>query len=617
MAEIDISNIINVSISDSPISMRQANTSALACVTEEQAPNGKPYIIYRSPVQVATDFGSTSEVYKQAVAVFAQAPNILTANGYFVVLPALASVTIPSRAGYAIIDAINLQNFRMVTDGSVNIGANGGTAYEFTGLNFTGANTTEGVAAVFQTAIDASETAGTATTGSITATNFASISDGSFGITVDLGSEVSITGLDFTGTSSVADIATVITAALTTAEAGATCSAVGDTLVFTSATTGSGSSVILSTDSTGTNLLAADYFGETLVNVNGQDKLGVTAAFIDGHLRFTSDVAGGNSAVTIEQNTTGTDLTGISYLDIDTAVFIQGVEAYSGRERLVDTLIRCKPLVYFSGILVDHSLDPAYNNSELLDASNWVQSEDKMLYIANNDITCCDSGEIFDVIRGRNNHHTRCLAYFKDTAQSARLMAAAYASRGQSVDFGGSNTTLTMQLKTLATIDPDPNATETLVQKAKNVGADMYVSVDGVPCTFSNGANEFFDNVYNDIWLKTALQVAGFNALRNAASKIPQTAAGVEILVKAYTDVLNTGIKNGAFAAGRWTLPVTFGDPQMLRDAVESVGYYIYATPIEEQAQSEREERKAPFIQMAIKRAGAIHTSDILVYINN
>ena len=210
-----------------------------------------------------------------------------------------------------------------------------------------------------------------------------------------------------------------------------------------------------------------------------------------------------------------------------------------------------------------------------------------------------------------------CLAYFKDTAQSARLMAAAYASRGQSVDFGGSNTTLTMQLKTLATIDPDPNATETLVQKAKAVGADMYVSVDGVPCVFSNGANEFFDNVYNDIWLKTALQVAGFNALRNAASKIPQTAAGVEILVKAYTDVLNTGIKNGAFAAGKWTLPVTFGDPQMLKDAVESVGYYVYATPIEEQAQSEREERKAPFIQMAIKRAGAIHTSDILVYINN
>jgi len=617
MAEIDISNIINVSISDSPISMRQANTSAIACITDEQAPNGEPYLIYRSPVQVATDFGSQSEVYKQAVAVFAQAPNLLTANGYFVVLPALPAVTIPSRAGYAIIDAINLQNFRQVTDGSVNIGADGGTAYEFTGLNFTGANTTEGVAAVFQAAINASETAGTATTGDLTASNFTSVDDGSFGISVNLGSTVSITGLDFSGTSTLEDVATVITAALTTAEAGATCSAVGDTLVFTSATTGEGSSVILSAGGTGTNLLASDYLGETLVNVSGRDKLGVTAAYVDGHLRFTSDFAGGTSAVTIEQNATGTDLTGISYLDVDTAVFVQGVEAYSGRERLVDTLIRCKPLVYFCGILVDHSLDPAYNNAELLDASNWVQTQDKMLYIANNDITCCDTGEIFDVIRGRNNHHTRCVAYFKDTAESARLMAAAYASRGQSVDFGGSNTTLTMQLKTLATIDPDPNATETLVQKAKNVGADMYVSVDGVPCVFSNGANEFFDNVYNDIWLKTALQVAGFNALRNAASKIPQTAAGVEVLIKAYTDVLNTGIKNGAFAAGKWTLPVTFGDPQMLRDAIESVGYYIYATPIGEQAQSEREERKAPFIQMAIKRAGAIHTSDILVYINN
>ena len=612
MAEIDISNIINVSISDSPVSMKQANMSSIGCVTTEQAPNGEDYIIYRSPVAVATDFGTQSEVYKQAVAVFAQAPNILTANGYFVVLPALPAVTVPARAGYAIVDSLNLQNFRMVTDGSVNIGANGDANYEFTGLDFSGANTTEGVAAVFQEAINNSATAGTAVSSEITVSNFTSVSDGSFGITLDLGSEVQVSGLDFTGASTLADIAEIIDAELE----GASCTSNGTQLVFTSATLGEGSSVILSAGSTGTDLLGASYFG-SLSNTVGREALAVTAEYTDGHLRFTSNVTGSTSEVTIAQNTTGTDLTGVSYLDLDTIVFVSGISAYSGRERLVDTLIRCKPLVYFSSVLVDHALDPSYNNAELLDASNWIQSQDKLLYVANSDITCCDSGEIFDVIKGRGNTHTRCLAYFKDTAQSARIMAAAYASRGQSVDFEGSNTTLTMQLKTLATIDPDPNATETLLQKAKAVGADMYVSVDGVPCTLSHGANEFFDNVYNDLWLKTALQVAGFNCLRSASSKIPQTAAGVEILVKAYTEVLNTGLKNGAFAAGKWTLPVTFGDPEMLKDAVESIGYYIYATPIDEQSQAEREERKAPFIQMAIKRAGAIHTSHILVYINN
>lgn len=174
-----------------------------------------------------------------------------------------------------------------------------------------------------------------------------------------------------------------------------------------------------------------------------------------------------------------------------------------------------------------------------------------------------------------------------------------------------------MQLKELAGCEPDPQATETLVQKAKTVGADMYVSVDGVPSVFSNGANEFFDNVYNDIWLKTALQVAGFNCLHTAGSKLPQTAAGLATLISAYVDVLNRGIKNGAFAPGTWTLPVTFGDPVMLKQSVASVGYYVYATPITEQDQAERDERKAPFIQMAVKRAGAIHSSNILVYINN
>ena len=611
MNEIDISNIINVSIADSPISLRQANLSSIACVTTEAAPNGEDYIIYRNPIGVANDFGSDSEIYKQAVAVFAQTPNILTANGYFVAIPALPAVTIPATYGYNIIDAINLQNFKQVTDGSINIAANGGTAYSLENINFTAANTVEGVAAVFQNAIDNSATAGTAVTGEVTVSNFTSVSDGSFGITLDLGSETQVSGLDFTGATTLEDIATVINTALE----GATCEATTNGLLFTSNTEGEGSSVILSAGATGTDLLGTSYFG-SLTNTNGKNALGVTAAFVDGHLRFTSNMLGSESSVAISAGDSGTDLSTLPYLDLDSVISVQGMSAYSGRERLVDTLIRMKPQVYFAGVLVDHDLDATNNNAEVLDASNWMQTQDKLLYIADNSLTCLDAGNLFDIIRMRSNSHTRCLAYFGPTAQSARLMAAAYASRGQSVEFEGSGTTLTMQLKSLATIDPDPQMTETLNAKAKNVGADTYSACGGVPIVQSFGANEFFDYVYNVIWLKTALQVAGFNTLRKASSKIPQTAAGVEVLIKAYADVLATGVKNGMIAAGSWTLPVTIGDPEMMKDAISTVGWFIYATPITEQSQAEREERKAPFIQMAIKMAGAIHTSDILVYIN-
>lgn len=616
MAEIDISNIISVTLSATPITMKQANLSTIAIFTTEEG-TGQDYTIYRTPTAVAADYGTDSEVYEQAVKIFAQAPNILTANGYLVVIPMLPSVTIEATAGYGLIEDYNLQNFRAVTDGSIGIAVDGAATRALTGLNFSAATTSQKLAQVFNQAFTDAAKGASITTATVDIADFASIEDGSFTIQVGSDTAVNVGSIDCTGATTLAGLATIIQSALNGASVPATVTADAENslLTFTTSATGASTSISMSSGSTGTDIYGSSYLNVAAgTTAAGADAIGCTASIVDGELKFTSNTTGTSSSVLFVQDTTGTDLSGIEYLDIDSAVYVQGMGAYTGRERLTDAIVRTQALVYFNGCLVDHDFE---DDTELLNASDYVQTQSKMLFVGKHELSCCDSGSVFDRVRGRSNHHTRCIAYFGDTAKDARLVAAAYASRGLCVDFGGSNTTLTMQLKELAGCEPDPNATETLVQKAKNVGADMYVSVDGVPCAFSNGANEFFDNVYNDIWLKTALQVAGFNCLHTAGSKLPQTAAGLATLISAYVDVLNRGIKNGAFAPGTWTLPVTFGDPVMLKQSVASVGYYVYATPITEQDQAERDERKAPFIQMAVKRAGAIHSSNILVYINN
>lgn len=616
MAEIDISNIISVTLSATPITMKQANLSTIAIFTTEEG-TGQDYTIYRTPTAVAADYGTDSEVYEQAVKIFAQAPNILTANGYLVVIPMLPSVTIEATAGYGLIEDYNLQNFRAVTDGSIGIVVDGGTERALTGLNFSAATTSQKLAQVFNQAFADAAKGASITTATVDVTNFASVEDGSFTIQIGSDTAVNVGSIDCTGVTTLAGLATTIQSALNGASVPATVTADAENnlLTFTTSATGASTSISMSSGSTGTDIYGSSYLNVAAgTTAAGADAIGCTASIVDGELKFTSNTTGTSSSILFVQDTTGTDLSGIEYLDIYNAVYVQGMGAYTGRERLTDAIVRTQALVYFNGCLVDHDFE---DDTELLNASDYVQTQSKMLFVGKHELSCCDSGGVFDRVRGRSNHHTRCIAYFGDTAKDARLVAAAYASRGLCVDFGGSNTTLTMQLKELVGCEPDPNATETLVQKAKNVGADMYVSVDGVPCAFSNGANEFFDNVYNDIWLKTALQVAGFNCLHTAGSKLPQTAAGLATLISAYVDVLNRGIKNGAFAPGTWTLPVTFGDPVMLKQSVASVGYYVYATPITEQDQSERDERKAPFIQMAVKRAGAIHSSNILVYINN
>jgi hypothetical protein len=87
-------------------------------------------------------------------------------------------------------------------------------------------------------------------------------------------------------------------------------------------------------------------------------------------------------------------------------------------------------------------------------------------------------------------------------------------------------------------------------------------------------------------------------------------------LKAAYAEVLERFIRNGSIAPGNWTSSETFADPEIFRQNITSRGYYIYSTPVAQQSAPEREARKAPLIQIAIKRAGAIHTSDVLVNIN-
>lgn len=605
MAEININNIIQISISAPAIGAKQVNLSTIALITDEQSENVIDYAIYKTATGIANDFGVDSNIYKQAVAIFSQAPNILTNNGYVVAIPMLPSVTIDATSGYGLTNDINLQNFREVTDGSVTITQDGSRTVYLTGLNFSGCKTTEAVAALFDNALADTETAGTATTSLITPANFEEITDGCFTISINGATAQEITDLDFTAVSSVEDIASIINAALT----GATCTAVDDTLVFTSDTKGEGSSIAITAGETGTNVVGE--FG-TINTVQGVNAIGVTCEVYDlNQIKFTSTSTGASSSVLVSSNTTGTDLTADVYLG--TLAYVQGQAAYTGRERLIDAIIRTRAQLYYHCVVPCLTL----GDDEIIAASNYIQTETMILAIADNDLTCCDDGNLFSRIANRSNHKTRCFAYFSDDIQDARNMASAYMGRGLCVNFEGSGTTLSMQLKALATIEPDPNITETLFQKAKKVGADLYCSIYGVNSAISNGANEFFDNVYNDNWLYVALQVAGFNALRYANTKIPQTNIGVDALVTAYKQVLEQGVRNGAFAPGEWTLTFPFGDPELFAQNVRTFGYYVYPEPLAEQSQQSRDSREAPFISMAVKRAGAMHTSAVVVYINN
>lgn len=281
-------------------------------------------------------------------------------------------------------------------------------------------------------------------------------------------------------------------------------------------------------------------------------------------------------------------------------------------ETLETAILRGTTLAFFGGILF-----AGYTPSdpEVLTAARTVQSLYKLLFVPSHQTTALSPGGLFKTISTEKLTRSRMMLYTLGAAP-ARLAIAARAGRLMSTDYAGSNTCQTMHMKDLVGVDVDTGITQTIANTCELVGADFYGSIAGLPKYFSTGGNDYDDNVINLMWLVFALEVAGFNAIAQTSTKIPQTEAGMSVLKGAYIDVLNQAVRNGFLAPGSWKSPDLFGNPEDLKANVLEQGWYIYSQPVVQQSQSEREARVAPLVQIAVKYAGAIHSSDVIVNVN-
>lgn len=328
-------------------------------------------------------------------------------------------------------------------------------------------------------------------------------------------------------------------------------------------------------------------------------------------IKIESKKVGTSSTVTLAAVPagSGTALNGSGYFNAASATTATGVN--SSGETIAAAIARTGDSVGYVGMLTTLMIE----DTAMMTLSNSVQAMDRMFHYASGNIQDLLAGGIGAQIEQAGNDKTRFKVYTDGIAE-ARLFNAAYAGRAHSVNFSGSLTSQTMWLKQLATIEPDLGISQTFYENAKTSGVDLYVSYDGLPSVMSNGANNYFDQVYSRLALKFALETAGFNFLRQTNTKIPQTESGMNGLKNAYAQVMERFLTAGYIAPGTWNSSETFGDPVLFRNNITNRGYYIYSLPIAQQAQNEREERKAPLVQIAAKEAGAIHTSDVIVLVN-
>jgi len=290
------------------------------------------------------------------------------------------------------------------------------------------------------------------------------------------------------------------------------------------------------------------------------------------------------------------------------------IAPFEPSETLDDAIVRLDGIVQFFGILCTE----IQGQSPAIDAATVVQAlqSPKILALPQRLSTTIDPGGLLDDLRTGGFTRTRGLYYGSAADLDCVCMAAAYLSRGFGVDFSGSRTVLNMNLKDLLTVAPDPTMTQTLRDKAKVAGADIYASVQGVSKVLASGTNKFFDQVQNLSWFVAAIQVAVFNYLATTSTKIPQTEEGMDGLKNAIRQVCKQAITNGYGAPGIWTSSDVFGNPEDLREQIKQFGYYIYSGPIADQSVADRDERKATLCQVALKEAGGIDSASAVLYIN-
>ena len=193
--------------------------------------------------------------------------------------------------------------------------------------------------------------------------------------------------------------------------------------------------------------------------------------------------------------------------------------------------------------------------------------------------------------------------------------AMSFLARMSVVNYEGSDTTLTMKFKQLPGFEAEHLTTsQANALQAKNVNA--FVAYQNGTSIVQEGvmSGGWFADERKDLdWLSDYVQTAVWNLLYTSGTKILQTDAGVNRLVSAINKAVNQGVVNGLIGPGVWNGD-EFGALKT-GDTLTS-GYYIYAQPVSQQSQSDREARKAPAIQVAVKLAGAVHFAEVAISVN-
>ncbi|HGY1290366.1 TPA: DUF3383 family protein [Raoultella ornithinolytica] len=285
-----------------------------------------------------------------------------------------------------------------------------------------------------------------------------------------------------------------------------------------------------------------------------------------------------------------------------------------GEEGAVETLLQAvnASLQYTNwyGLAIADSADLVEADVITVAAAIEASSLSRILAVTTDDVNVLVTGNTDNI-----GYKLKAASYsrtFWQYSSSSKYAAISAFGRAFTVNFTGNNTTITLKFKV------EPGVTyETLTTAQASaidaINGNVYVYYANDTAIIQQGVmanGDFFDERHGLDWLQNYVQTNLYNLLYTSTTKIPQTDAGVTRLMTNVEASLDQAVNNGLVAPGVWN-----GGPigQIESGDTLTKGYYVYADAVANQAQSDREARKSPVIQAALKLAGAIHYGDVQI----
>lgn len=208
--------------------------------------------------------------------------------------------------------------------------------------------------------------------------------------------------------------------------------------------------------------------------------------------------------------------------------------------------------------------------------------------------------------------NNRVFVMYSSTNDNA---AVSVLGRMSTVNFEGSNTTITLMFKQCPGVEPEYLRTSQANALQKN-NVNVFAAYQNDTSILQYGTMSggwFIDEVHGLDWLQNRVETDLWNLLYTTTTKIGQDESGMTAILSTVNSSLEAGVRNGLIAPGVWN-----GDEfgTLKRGDTLTTGFYVYIQPLDEQAQADREQRKAPPIQIAVKLKGAVHSIDVTITVN-